>query len=261
MKALARVLALALALVARAAGEELAVYRASGEDVRLFDQYDNDGYSLSVSREGDGSTEIRVRVSDSPLESAAPFPTSFRPEASLPAAPERDTFARRLTADSRTQAEAVRRLLLGIAAQVRYDPDRLRRQDPAAVFASRRAYCVGFAELAVDLLRRIGISARTVQGILRTEPGSDNYDPSIAGAYHRWVEVYYPDRGYVFSDPWISVNGVDARYIPFVRRALSRPRSLRLETVSVTGGLSYQSVRTGDTTVRVRATEPSGGRR
>ncbi len=108
----------------------------------------------------------------------------------------------------------------------RYDPDRLRRQDPAAVFASRRAYCVGYAELAVDLLRRVGISARTVQGVLRTDPDADGYDASIGGVYHRWIEVYYPDRGYVFSDPSSSVNGVDARYIPFSRRALTRPRAL-----------------------------------
>ena len=69
------------------------------------------------------------------------------------------------------------------------------------MFASRRAYCVGFAELAVDLLRRVGISARTVQGILRTDPGADGYEAAIGGVYHRWIEVYYPDRGYVFSDP------------------------------------------------------------
>ncbi|HSS45009.1 MAG TPA: transglutaminase-like domain-containing protein [Thermoanaerobaculia bacterium] len=256
------IVAIGLALAASgAAGEELAIYRAGGEDVRLFDQYDNDGYSLSVSPRPDGSTELRVRVSDSPLASDAPFPTSFPPEVSLPAAPDRDAFARRLTAGSRTEADAVRRLLLGIAARVRYDPDRLRRQDPAAVFASRRAYCVGLAELAVDLLRRVRIPARTVQGILRAEPGSEAYDLSVGGAYHRWVEVYYPDRGYVFSDPCTSVNGVDARYIPFVRRTLSRPRALRLEPVWASGGLSYQSVRAGDTTVRVRATESFGGRR
>jgi transglutaminase-like putative cysteine protease len=261
VRGLAPIVALGLALaVSRATGEELAVYRAGGEDIALFDQYDNDGYSLSVSSEADGSTQLRVRVSDSPLESNAPFPTRFGLQILLPAAPERDAFARRLTAGSRTEAEAVRRLLLGIAAEIRYDSDHLRRQDPAAVFASRRAYCVGFAELAVDLLRRVAIPARTVQGILRVEAGSDAYDPSIGGAYHRWVEVYYPDRGWVFSDPWISVNGVDARYIPFAKRALSKPRSLRLEPVSAVGALSYESVRTGETTVRVRATGPSGRR-
>ena len=237
-----------------ASAEQLAVYRATGADVRLFDQYDNDGYSLAVAPGRDGSLELRVLVSDSPLQSVAPFPTGIRRDATLPAAADRTAFARRLVAGSPTQAEAVRRVLLSIASEVTYDPDRLRRQDPSAVFASRRAHCVGFAELAVDLLRRVGISARTVQGILRTDPASGNYDPAIGGAYHRWIEVYYPDRGFVFSDPWSSINGVDARYIPFGKRSLVRPRSLELTAVALTGELSYESVRAGENTVRVRPT-------
>ncbi len=244
------VFAIAAGTAARA--EQLAIYRAAGTDMRLFDQYDNDGYSLAVFPGPEGSLELRVRVSDSPLQSLAPFPTAIPSDAALPAAPERTAFAQRLVAQSQTQVEAVRRVLLGIAAEVTYDPNRLRRQDPASVFAFRRAHCVGFAELAVDLLRRVGISARTVQGILRTDPASENYDPAIGGAYHRWIEVYYPDRGFVFSDPWSSINGVDARYIPFGKRSLVRPRELSLTVVTMSGGLSYESVRAGENTVRVR---------
>ena len=70
---------------------------------------------------------------------------------------------------------------------------------------------------------------------------------------HRWIEVYYPDRGYVFSDPWASINGVDARYLPFDRRSLRRPQSLTVTEVKPSEGvLSYSSVQTGDTTVRIR---------
>ena len=240
-----------------ARGEQSAVYRASGTDARLFDQYDNDGYSLEVAADDTGAIELHVRVSDSPLASAAPYPPLARIESSLPAAPDRDAFARKLAAGSLRQSDAVRRVLLGLASRIAYDSDRLRRQDPAAVFASGRAYCVGFAELAVDLLRRAGIPARTVQGILRTEPAADGYEASIGGAYHRWIEVYYPDRGYVFSDPCFSVNGVDARYIPFSGRALLRPRALSLTAVSVTGALSYEALRAGARTLRARATSPS----
>ena len=67
---------LAVALAAGAAGaDEIAVYRASGIDAGLFDQYDNDGYSLAVAPAAGGSLELRVRVSAGPLESRAPFPT------------------------------------------------------------------------------------------------------------------------------------------------------------------------------------------
>jgi hypothetical protein len=253
-----RILALILlgSAAALAASEQSAVYRARGADARLFDQYDNDGYSLEVSAGAEGSVELKVRVSDSPLASAAPFPTGERPQATRVAAPDRDAFARNLAAGSRTEAEAVQRILLGLAARVAYDPDRLRRQDPRAVFSAGRAYCVGFAELAVDLLGRVGISARTVQGVLATEPGADGYEAKLGGAYHRWIEVYYPDRGYVFSDPLSSVNGVDARYLAFSRRAWTRPQNLALTSFSRTGDLSYSTLRAGSKTLRIRATSP-----
>ena len=147
-----------------AAGEQTASYRAAGAQAGLFDQYDIDGYSLAAATAPDGSVELKVRVVDFALRSAAPFRSRALPGAALVPAPDRDAFARERTKGSPTQAEAVRRLLLAIADEVRYDADRDRNQDPAAVFASRRAYCVGYAELAVDLMRRVGISARTVQG-------------------------------------------------------------------------------------------------
>jgi hypothetical protein len=248
-----------LALAAAAAlADELAVYRASGASAGLFDQYDNDGYSLGVAPSPDGSLELRVQVSGGPLSSRAPFPTGSPRDAALPASPERDAWAQALVGDARTQALAVERILAGIASSVRYDADRGRKQDPSSVFASRRAHCVGFAELAVDLLRRAGITARTVQGVLRAKPGADGYDSHIGGLYHRWIEIYYPDRGFVFSDPSFSINGVDARYIPFGSRALERPRGLTLTELETSGRLDYPLLKLPDATMRVR---PVGGSR
>lgn len=252
MRRLLGALLAGLAATGIASADEVALYRVSGRDAALFDQYDNDGYSLQVSPAADGSVAVRVRVSDAPLSSSAAFPTGSRTRPEPPSARDRDAFVRELTGRAATEADAVRAVLVGLLTRVSYDPDRLRRQDPAAVFGSGRAYCVGFSELAVDLLRRAGISARTVQGVLRTEPGNDGYEPAIGGAYHRWIEVYYPDRGYVFSDPMRSINGVDARYIPFGRRALERPRDLKLTAVSVEGSLGYEPVSVGGNIVRLR---------
>ena len=250
------VLAAACAAAAPRAGraDELAVYRATGAEPGLFDQYDNDGYSLAVARGRDGALELSVRVSGSALASRAPYPPSAPPvrDATLPPAPERDAWAAALAGDARTEADAVERILAGIAGAVRYDADRARRQDPASVFASRRAHCVGFAELAVDLLRRAGLTARTVQGVLRTASDAEGYDSHIGGVYHRWIEVYYPDRGFVFSDPSASINGVDARYIPFGRRELERPRGLTLTSVETSGRLDYPVLRLPQATLRVR---------
>ena len=234
------------------AGEQRAVYLAEGTDVRLLDQYDNDGYSLTVAPTAAGSIELRVRVDDAPLASAAPFPTGERRDPSLPPSPERDAFSASATRGCTRQSQAVSKLLVALARRVVYDSDRGRPQDPAAVFASGRADCVGFAELAVDLLRRSGIRARTVQGILSTGPGAESYEARIGGSFHRWIEIYYPDRGYVFSDPSASINGVDARYIPFRGRSLRRPRSLTLVCLERSGGLSYEPVAAGGATLRER---------
>lgn len=257
MTARAALLAAALAIAARVAeGEQVARYRGEGEALRFFDQYDNDGYSLAVSAGPAGSIDLSVTVSDAPLGSRAPYPTGLARDAALPRAPDRDDFAARLTAGATRQSVAVERILTGLAALVRYDPDRVRRQDPATVFVERRASCVGLSELAVDLLRRAGIRARTVQGVLRGTPGSPAYDPAIGGAYHRWIEVHYPDAGFVFSDPSASVNGVDARYLPFGRRAYARPKGLRIAPISVSGDLSYGRLRAGETLLRARTVEP-----
>ena len=249
-------LAAAAAAVALPAGaDEIAVYRAVNAAPGLFDQVDNDGYSLAVARAADGSLELSVRVSGAALASRAPYrPPSLR-DATLPPAPDRDAWAAALVGDAKTEAEAVARVLEGIAGSVRYDADRSRRQDPASVFAARRAHCVGFAELAVDLLRRAGLTARTVQGVLRTRPDADGYDSHIGGVYHRWIEVYYADRGFVFSDPLASINGVDARYIAFGRRELERPRGLTLTSIETSGRIDYPLVRLPQATLRVRPVE------
>jgi transglutaminase-like putative cysteine protease len=253
VKTVAAVLLVGWMVAAAATGDELAVYLASGPDAALFDQYDNDGYSLAVlPGAAEGVLQLRVRVSAGPLQSRAPFPTGLPADGSLPVAVERDEFARALSGDARTEAEAVERILAGLASSVRYDGDKTRRQDPAAVFESRRASCVGIAELAVDLLRRVGITARTVQGILRSKAGADGYDPRIGGVYHRWIEIYYPDRGFVFSDPSSSINSVDSRYLPFRRRAFERPHNLTLTPVESSGSLGYPLWRLPLTTLRVR---------
>ena len=239
-----------------AGGEQVARYRGMGDAVRLFDQFDNDGYSLTVSAGPSGSVELSVRVSDSPLASRAPFPTGLPRDRALPHAPERDTFAESSARGAATEAVAVERILAALAALVRYDPDRVRRQDPSAVFAEKRANCVGLSELAVDLLRRAGIRARTVQGVLKSDPGTPGYDGRIGGVYHRWIEVHYPDRGFAFSDPSASVNGVDARYLPFSRRAYAKPKDLRLTPISFAGRLGYRSVAAGDTNLLLRTAAP-----
>jgi hypothetical protein len=165
--------------------------------VKQFD-YQNAGYRL---RYVDGVAQIEVDLS--PIDSSAPF----EPPAS-PGAGRTAKLAHALTAGSRTRHEAVSRVLLWIAGNVRYELDRGRAQDAEAVLERRTAYCTGFARLAVTLLAEAGIVAREVAGYV-----VDDLPAGPRSGFHRWIEVLYPDRGWVFSDPLASHGFVAASYL------------------------------------------------
>ena len=210
------------------AGAETAVYMARGRDASLFDQYDVNGFSLEAFPGRSGVRLVVRSVPSSPDSRSAYSPTRF---VRLPAAPDRDALAAQLSRGKRVEGEVERSILAWISTAIQYDPDRSRPQDPVSVFASRRAYCVGFAELAVDLLRRAGIPAETVQGVLVSDPSMPGYVPELGGVYHRWLKIYAPDRGWRFADPLALKGTVNARYVPFARRSWTKPEDLQLSRV------------------------------
>jgi hypothetical protein len=188
--------------------------------------YANDGYEL---RFVEGAVEVRVEVR--PLGSGAPF--------APPAAPARDAVARvarAATLGAATHYEAAGAILSWVAANVRYELDRDAPQEPRRVLERRRGYCTGIAKLTVALLAAVGIEAREVPGY-RLEPAPDGE----RFGFHRWVEVFYPDRGWVFSDPMATHQFVPATYLRLADERLElepgqgalRERRDRLEEVDL----------------------------
>ncbi len=163
-------------------------------------EYENAGYRLRLV---DSAVEIDVDLA--PLGSQAPFDPPDDPSAAP--APE-TVLARAVTAGSGTLHEAASRILAWIAGNVRYELDRAAPQEPRAVLSRRTAYCTGYARLAVALLGAVGIEAREVAGyVVGEQPGVERT------GFHRWIEIHYPDRGWVFSDPLASHGFVPATYL------------------------------------------------
>jgi hypothetical protein len=165
--------------------------------VRLFD-YENAGYRL---RNVDGVAQVEVDLA--PIGSSSLFTPPARPGNGAAA-----KLAAALTAGSRTRHEAVSRILLWIAGNLRYELDRAASQEADAALERRTAYCTGFARLAVALLEHAGIEAREVAGYV-----VDDLPAGPRSGFHRWIEVFYPDRGWVFSDPLASHGFVAASYL------------------------------------------------
>lgn len=164
-----------------------------------IDSYANAGYRMVVE---DSVAEVEVDLA--PLDSRQRFDERRLAAAKTPEA----RLARAVAAGSRTRFEAVSRILGWITANIRYELDRGLAQDSGAVLARRSAYCTGTARLAVALLDSLAIPAREIAGYVVEEiPGGQG------AGFHRWIEVFYDDRGWVFSDPLASQNFVAATYL------------------------------------------------
>lgn len=174
------------------AGAEVADYRNAGYRLRWV---------------GD---EVQVEVDASPLASA------FRFE--LPPKTGADPIsrlARGLTAGAETRYDAISRILGWVARHLEYELDRSQPQSAEAVLERRSGYCTGVARLTVALLEAVQIPAREVAGyVVDGGPGRPN-------GYHRWIEAYLPDRGWVFSDPLASHHWVPATYLRLAAEGLS----------------------------------------
>ncbi len=203
-----------------------------------IDDYANAGYRLV--RRGE---EVYVEVDAAPLGTTAPF--ELRPGGA------RDPIHRLAwaqTSGASTRYEAISRILGWVARHIEYDLDRQQPQSAIAVLDRRSGYCTGVARLTVALLRAAGIKAREVAGYVvddgshkarvddgshkaRVDDGShkarvDDGSANGVRGYHRWIEAYLPDRGWVFSDPLTSHHYVPATYVRLASGELAAERGL-----------------------------------
>jgi len=198
--------------------------------VRHLPDYTNDGYCQKVLAQDEFSKRVSISTWLTPLRSWASFPLSpsevkridpsyLRSEAGRQSqAPEIVSLARSLAEGASREAEVVERILNWISDHLSYHYSPSLPSDALSALRIGKASCVGFSNLAISLLRSLGIPARGVHGYL--PPG---YDWGIGkeywgmkisgGGFHAWIEVFYPDGGWVFYDPANSVGFVDPYHI------------------------------------------------
>ena len=206
-------IALALGIVSAAAVSAAThAVRGSDETTMLVpagvqvDAYENFGYRLQFS-----DSVARIQIEVLPLRSRQAFDERALPGASSP----ETRLARAVAAGAKTRFEAVSRILGWIAANVHYELDRTQAQDARSVLERRSAYCTGAARLSVALLDALAIPAREVAGYVAEDlPGGPG------SGFHRWIEVFYDDRGWVFSDPLASQHFVAATYLRLASSAV-----------------------------------------
>ncbi len=78
------------------------------------------------------------------------------------------------------------------------------------LFENREAYCTYYASAMTMMLRSQGIPARIVNGYAQGEfrPDSNSYRVKASDA-HTWVEVYFPEYGWIQFEPTASIPIVE----------------------------------------------------
>jgi len=174
------------------------------------------------------SYRAKVHTELSAMESTSPFPLGSRANAESMYLKSSDlvqsdsseirALASQLTAKAKNQYEAVTAVTNWVADNLRYtfNPP---QYDAAYTLSTRSGNCQNFAHLAIALLRSVGIPARIVGGITLKEPWKVPIDAqnsivqSMGQGGHAWLEVWFPDLGWLPYDPQQSKQFTSSRHI------------------------------------------------
>jgi hypothetical protein len=126
-------------------------------------------------------------------------------------------LARELTQGVTTEFDAVQRVLSYVIDHVRYVTPPA-QYDALYSLGSGKGNCQNFSHLSAALMRAEGVPVRIVNGItlnkafnLKREGGVLTF--KMGQGRHSWIEVWFPDLGWVPFDPQQTAMFVSNRYI------------------------------------------------
>ncbi|MCX5816570.1 MAG: transglutaminase domain-containing protein [Proteobacteria bacterium] len=132
--------------------------------------------------------------------------------------PEIISLARELTKYAKTEYEAVTAILNFVVDTIKYSYNPP-RYDAGYTLKVKSGNCTNIGHLSVALLRASGIPARIVGGISLnkqwTMPVSDykTIVQKMGQGGHAWIEIYFPDLGWLSYDPQQSRQFTSSRHI------------------------------------------------
>ncbi len=141
-------------------------------------------------------------------------------------------LARQITQPATSIAHAVALIHTHLLTHYRYNLDVPSLQSPHPLedflLTRKTGYCEHYATAMVVMLRTVGIPARLVTGFLATEWNEfGGYYTVRQRDAHAWVEVYFPQSGWITMDP--TPPSPDAAGATWWQSATSAMDSLRLK--------------------------------
>lgn len=172
--------------------------------------------------------DVDMETKLSAIESSSIFPLANIPEEAkvylkptkLVQSDDEDivSLAKRLTFNSLNLYEAVNNIINFVSDNVKYtyNPP---QYDALYTLKTQSGNCQNFAHLSIALLRAVNIPARIVGGISLKEPWKvpagkgSTLVQSMGQGGHAWIEVYFPDLGWLLYDPQQTKQFTSTRHI------------------------------------------------
>jgi transglutaminase-like putative cysteine protease len=159
--------------------------------------------------------KARMQTKLQKLQTAAPFPLDRVPPEAEPYLiattqvqsdhPQIGQLAKELTQGVTTQFDAVQRILTWIVDDLSYvSPSP--KHDALYSLQSHKGNCQNFSHLSGALMRAVGIPVRIVNGVTLNQPYSVFREKGVltfkmGQGRHSWIEVWFPELGWVPFDP------------------------------------------------------------
>ena len=250
-------------------GEHTVVYDiVNPRGVAFIPDYSNESFEQKVISQDEFSKRVRVTSRMAPMKTRMPFPVPPRmlsASVSRYLAAERDRqsdhpsivrLAGDITRGSRYAHEAANAVLSWVADNLTFDASITVPSDALSALRYKKAYCVGYSNLTVALLRAAGIPARVAHGYL--PPGyewgfsKEYWGVKVNdGGFHAYLEIYYPDTGWVFSDAEHAHNFVDPFHIILRLDGMDMPGAYKGGYLEVDKATFYTIFQEEDKTVMV----------
>ncbi len=143
--------------------------------------------------------------------------------------PEIVSMSRKLAQGLTTEYDVVTAIMNYVADNIKYAHNP-KSFDVLYTLETKSGNCTNFAHLALALLRAAGIPARMVGGVGLKERWSvptpqGNLVQGFGQGSHAWIEIYFPDLGWLSYDPQQSKQFTSTRHI-------KRTHGLDLNTIA-----------------------------
>lgn len=131
--------------------------------------------------------------------------------------PDISAKATSLVQGVKTEFDAVQRILTWIVDHMKYvTPPR--QYDALYSFQNKKGNCQNYSHLAAAMIRKLGIPVRIVNGVTLKEPYTvttpdGDFTFKMGQGRHSWVEIYFPDLGWVPFDPQQTELFVSNRFV------------------------------------------------